>query len=320
MDLDRQTIEKKDFPIGRRGYEPEAVDGHLRDVADEVDQLRRSARAKRGTESLASAASAQVQAIVEAAETTASDIERQAQMEAQRIRQEADRAAERTRGEAVERAQAHVQAVSQATSMMLQRVDAMESELGALIESLRTGANRLTADLTLLEGNMSELYDAAGRRGTSAAAGPPVAAPAPAAAPGPLELDEEPDIELEERELLEAETELVVEAAVIAEAEAELEAAEREIVDEVEEIEERRAALHEQRAEDVPLQEAIETAEAPAGADESVSGDVDGARLIALNMALNGQSRAEADRYLAENFDLPDRAGLLDEVFAAVEG
>ena len=48
--------------------------------------------------------------------------------------------------------------------------------------------------------------------------------------------------------------------------------------------------------------------------------DVEGARLIALNMALNGQSREETDRYLAENFDLPDRQRLLDEVYASVEG
>jgi hypothetical protein len=52
------------------------------------------------------------------------------------------------------------------------------------------------------------------------------------------------------------------------------------------------------------------------GADE----DVEGARLIALNMALNGQSRKETDRYLAENFDLSDRGTLLDEVYASVEG
>jgi hypothetical protein len=48
--------------------------------------------------------------------------------------------------------------------------------------------------------------------------------------------------------------------------------------------------------------------------------DVEGARLIALNMALNGQSREETDKYLAENFDLSDRSALLDEVYATVEG
>jgi hypothetical protein len=37
-------------------------------------------------------------------------------------------------------------------------------------------------------------------------------------------------------------------------------------------------------------------------------------------MALNGQSRAETDRYLAENFDLSNRSALLDEVYATVDG
>ena len=48
--------------------------------------------------------------------------------------------------------------------------------------------------------------------------------------------------------------------------------------------------------------------------------DLDGARLIALNMALNGESRADTDRYLAENFELADREKLIDEVYAAIEG
>jgi hypothetical protein len=41
-----------------------------------------------------------------------------------------------------------------------------------------------------------------------------------------------------------------------------------------------------------------------------------GARLIALNMALNGASREEAGRYLAANFELADPAGLLDDVYS----
>ncbi len=37
-------------------------------------------------------------------------------------------------------------------------------------------------------------------------------------------------------------------------------------------------------------------------------------------MALNGTEREETDRYLAANFQLTDRQGLLDEVYASVEG
>ena len=50
------------------------------------------------------------------------------------------------------------------------------------------------------------------------------------------------------------------------------------------------------------------------------SEDTDGARLIALNMALNGTPREETERYLAENYDLADGRRLLDEVYASVQG
>src|SRR5688500_17834312 len=161
MALDRQSIEKRDFPIGRRGYEPEAVDEHLARLADEIETLERSAQRRSGA-SLAQAASQQVQAIVEAAEQSAAAIESDAEQQAQRIRAEAERKAQETEQEAVERSREHVSKVGESSSLMLQRVDAMEAELTALVESLRTGANRLNADLSLLETNMDDLYTAAG--------------------------------------------------------------------------------------------------------------------------------------------------------------
>jgi hypothetical protein len=65
-----------------------------------------------------------------------------------------------------------------------------------------------------------------------------------------------------------------------------------------------------------------EISEAPDASDAhpSRSTDLDGARLVALNMALNGDSREQTGRYLAENFDVPDRDRLLDEVYMAIEG
>jgi DivIVA domain-containing protein len=245
--LDRQDIERRDFPIGRRGYEPEAVDAHLRRVADEVDEVRRADRPS--TASLASAAAEQVRSIVEAAETTASDIKHQAEDEASGTRSRAAADAEKTRADATDRARNHIAGVQEATQTMLQRVDALESELGALIESLRTGANRLIADLTLLTGNMGELR--AATTGSDATAAEEASAPATAVDPEP---EREPERE-------------------------------------------------------------------PQGPSEPASEDGDdseGARLIALNMALNGTPRDETDRYLAENFELEDREKLLDEVYARV--
>ena len=280
MALDRQSIEKRDFPIGRRGYEPEAVDAHLARIAEEVEELRRrsggavaSGGAKSSPASLAQAASEQVRSIVEAAESSAAAIERGAQDEALRIRDEAEADARQTRDEAVAQSQEQVGNVRSVTTQMLQRVDAMESELAGLVESLRTGANRLTADMSLLEGGMGDLYDAAGRVEAEAAPAPARAVesvPPPAAAAAPVEAEDDGPFVADEPE-----------------------AAEEVVVEELE----------------------VEASEvAPAG-----DGDTEGARLVALNMALNGTSREETDRYLSENFDLADRGGLLDEVYATVE-
>ena len=58
---------------------------------------------------------------------------------------------------------------------------------------------------------------------------------------------------------------------------------------------------------------------APA-AEASKNGDSAAARIVALDMALSGTPREDTDQYLAENYDVPDRAALLDEVYAAAGG
>jgi hypothetical protein len=47
-------------------------------------------------------------------------------------------------------------------------------------------------------------------------------------------------------------------------------------------------------------------------------GGVEGARLIALNMARNGTPRDTTRRFLIENFDLDDPEAILEEVYARV--
>jgi hypothetical protein len=71
--------------------------------------------------------------------------------------------------------------------------------------------------------------------------------------------------------------------------------------------------------------EAIRQADTPGGAPLGAhaeragrSTDADGARLVALNMALDGDPREVTGGYLAQHFDIPDRERLLDEVYAAV--
>ena len=245
-----------------------------------------------------------MQGILEAAETTAADIERQAVEDAARMREEAALDAERTRTEAVQRAQAHVAAVAQATAVLLGRVESMDGEVGALVQSLQAGAGRLAGDLASVETEMGELYDAASgrRRGGAQRAGAKCAVVsatgacclgAPAArrsgSPGCAGAPRR------------GRTTCRGAAA--------------------------RCSEPPPAAPPMPTSPPPRPAEpvappAPAVAESApvgTGGDLDGARLVALNMALNGESREQADRYLQENFQLADRAKLLDEVYAAIE-
>ncbi len=279
MALDRQSIEKKDFPIGRRGYDPDAVDAHLKLLADEIDELKRSAR--RRSESLAAAASEQVRSIVEAAETTAADIQRQAEEEAREIRAEATSEADATREHATGEAREYVGKVAESTTGMLERIDAMESELGALIESLRTGSNRLNADLQLLEGNLAAVKNAVVPR---PAFEPEAGGPAQRAASAPRAAVEQAGPAVPSAEPFE-------ESVGVAGA----------------------------AGGEVLAEPSAQAAAEPSAARPSNGGDDESARLIALNMVMNRTPRDEIDRYLAENFRLTDRRGLLDEVYSSFE-
>ena len=238
MALDRQDIEKRDFPVGRRGYDPDAVDRHLRRIADQVQALQAELEAvsSRKGDSLAAAASDQVGVIVEAAEASAEGIRQKASDEARE----------------------HVARVSEAASALLLRVDA------------------LNADVTQLQGSMGELRSVAAGSGEAAVVEEALdeELAAAAATPEPVE-EKEPTVEEKEPTVEEKEPT----------------------------VEEKEPTVEEKE---------------PTVEQSSASGDSEGARLIALNMALSGTPRDETDRYLAENFKLDDRAALLDEVYARV--
>lgn len=300
VELDRQGIERRDFPIVRRGYDPASVDAHLRALAAEVEELQREA-SSRGRESLASTAGTQVQGILEAAQATAETIEREAARDAQRVRDAANADAKRTREEAVARAQDHVAAVSKATEALLARVGTMDTETQTLVESLRGGASQLAGDLAAVKTNMGALYDAAaGRAGDGEAAAEPASSDNglghPHVAPPPVVPHDEPFVEA----LSESHAGMQGDPYVEPHTEPHTEP---------------------QASEPAPDEEPKFPHELNRTAPtRPASGDLDGARLVALNMALNGDSREETGRYIAENFEVPDRDRLLDEVYAAIEG
>jgi DivIVA domain-containing protein len=138
--VDRDAIERRDFPVGRRGYDPEAVDAHLRRVADEFESLRGRTPASPPASPLAAGASEQVRLILEAAEASAAEL----------------------RADAGRQAGDHVARVKDAAGGMLSRLDELERELGGLLDALRQSGERLNEGLAHLQRQASELGAAAG--------------------------------------------------------------------------------------------------------------------------------------------------------------
>lgn len=286
MTLDRQSIEKRDFPIARRGYDPAGVDAHLARIADDLDQLRRETD-RAATGGVAGSASTHVQAIVEAAEATSERLLREAQSEAAELRERAASDAQRARQEALEESREHVAKVGEQTTRMLQRVESMDQELGTMIDNLRTGVNRLVADLALLEGNIADLHEQHG--GVAPVSSSPSFTKDPA-------LDIEPGPETD-AEVVATETDPEVDAA-IAPASPTADSAD--------------AGLAE-------LQVVEDELSGDALADDNDRDQEASARLIALDLALGGSDRDDIKEELEQLFSLPDVDRLLDDVFTSID-
>jgi DivIVA domain-containing protein len=132
--VDREEIERPGFPVGRRGYDQDAVDAHLRRVADEFERMRdRPAAPARG--SLSAGTSEQVRVILEAAERSAAEL----------------------RDDAGRRAAGHVERVGEAADGMLRRLEELQTELGALLDGLRQSGERLADGLAGLQERVADV-------------------------------------------------------------------------------------------------------------------------------------------------------------------
>jgi DivIVA domain-containing protein len=311
LELDRHFIERNDFSAARRGYDPDEVDRHLREIADAIGELKR--QQKPSPASLASAAAEQVRSIVEAAEKSAADIQAQAEDEARRITADASQRARETRERADADSVERVRKAEEASDRMLERAGGVESEIDRLLGQLRSAANALVENLnggaTSLQSELESFRSefAAVREGRLEAG---VAAPVEEAGP----VDAEPEV-VAGVAAVEAEAEVESGADEVAAVEAEPEEVYAE-----EPITESDTAVTEVEPEPEPeaIPEPVPEPE-PEPSGRSIRG-AEGARLIALNMALNGTPRDETARYLEQNFELDDQEALLDEVYARVGG
>ena len=321
MDLQRRQIERTDFSSARRGYEPAEVDAHLREVAEAVEDLRAQLenQAERAS-SLSGAASDRLRLILDAAEASAAQIRSDAEDEARQTVREARREARATTEEAERRArqreeESETASAEQArmmqarTEALLSRADSLEGEFDALLERMRAVAEgaigQLRGEAEALQGEVAE-----------------ISSPSGASAGGrsqPAIVDEEDQ---------DADDTVVIEPTVGTEPSADEALLEPEPdVDEVaiEDVEEELVA----REEDEDLFPAEED-RAPAAPTErpaprtsssrrsTATADVEGARLIALNMALSGSPRDETADYLRHTFGLEDDE-LLDDVYERVQ-
>lgn len=274
--MDGQLIERSDFRTVRRGYDPAEVDAHLRLVGAEVRRLRETFES---SQTLSGAAAGRVQAILEAAERSASDIEESRSDEARRIIEDAEGRAREMLEQAEAEAAAHLERVQEAAVRILERANAAEDELtrlleglrdngGALVEDVRSGTESIRADLVAIQSRVAEV-----------SAGPEGLASSEVGAP-------EQDVAVEPEPALDPDARAEEDTAVV------------------------------ETMEGPPEEEA--EPEPAAGSGSATSSD--GARLIALNMALNGTPREETAAYLAENFGLRDSDALLDDVYSRTSG
>ena len=299
MSLDRQSIEKRDFPISRRGYETVAVDEHLAQVAAEVEALKAATPAPEAAASLASSASDRIRGIVEAAETTAAEIERSARDDAEAVRAAAASDAAAARDAASSEAQAHVAEVQEATRVMLERIGTLENVVTGLLTNVRSAAGGIGADLATLHAQVAQvggLGSGAPARTTEPPAPDPTSAPEPTPAPvapsgavatttesqAPVAPPAPPDPAPVAGEPVDPGT---VDGTLVEGGDA---------------------------AADEPLAPELPLSDLPPA---QRSTDVAGARMVALNLVLDGVPREEIEAHLEERYALDDCAALLDELY-----
>lgn len=334
VELDRRFITRKDFPAARRGYDPDEVDQHLRELADAVEDIRREAERRPPDTSVAGAAAEQVRTIVEAAERSAGEIEQRAQLEATQTRVAAEADARDARARADAEAAEHISRVEEATRGMLERADQADAHVAQLLDGLRAAADAMSSDLRngaeQLGRDLAEIRRGLGSlRSSRPDPGEIAPAPVPEVArepeyrepePAYEEPPPEPAYEEPEPAYSEPEPEPVPEPTYLApqpeEESLKYQGDELAPTEEVPPAPEREPFVPEaETAFTEPEPEPEPQPAAPAGGGGGGGGS-EGARLVALNMALNGTPREETAAYLQENFDLPDQDALLDEVYS----
>jgi DivIVA domain-containing protein len=303
--MERDRIERRDFSTARRGYNKDEVRAHLRAIADDVE---RQELRQRSSETLADPAADQIREILAAAERSAADIRRRAEENAAISERESTAQARDIRQRAEAEAAEYVRRVKEAADGLLEQAAAAEAELervlaglrgeaGSLVDGMKGSVKSVRAELRRIEAALPALEGTPDPSATS-----PTEA---SAAEGRVVAGPEAEVEVigeQEEELPAGETpdEFEVENGEPS-AEAEADSTPAPATDDV-------------AAAEPPEEERPGAEREPEPGGTALAGS-EGARLIALNMALNGTPREETARYLTDNFDVEDQEAILDDVY-----
>lgn len=125
--MERETIVRDDFPSARKGWDPKAVRAHLEAVAE---------RLPTAPTSLGDDAAARVAKIVAAAEATAAEIESEARERAESTVAEASAEADRIISEARAEASRRVEQAQNAVESLVGQAESLRAQVGSLGEAL----------------------------------------------------------------------------------------------------------------------------------------------------------------------------------------
>lgn len=156
--MDRKFIQRSEFPVVRRGFDPDEVKRHLSAIAEAVNRELNEIRAG---STVSGAAAGHVRAIVEAAERSAAEIVEKAEREAEETTAAAAAAARAKRERADARAIVHVERVEGAGRELLERADRTEAEIDRLVEGFRSAGDalvdRLRGGVATIQSKLDEI-------------------------------------------------------------------------------------------------------------------------------------------------------------------
>jgi vacuolar-type H+-ATPase subunit H len=125
--MEREEVVREDFPTARKGWDPDAVRAHLESLL---------ARFPSSPSGLGDAAGERVATIVAAAESTAAEIEAEARERAERTLSEARSEAERILAEARTEAESRLERAQGAVEGLVGQAESLRAQIGSLGESL----------------------------------------------------------------------------------------------------------------------------------------------------------------------------------------